>query len=361
MSLSSNSITAASYETGTSDALVFRATAELLTRGRSPYDPVAQAEIIRDHHLGGVSPPYTLPFLYPPNALPLFTLYGVGSPRVGYVLFTTTITLILLTGLYALMASLGYAQGERLLAVMGVSVGGATLFNAQLGQTGALAAALGMLYVANYSRAPGWAGVCLGLLAFKPQYAVFLAAWPLACRHVRVLGFAAATLTGCALASGAAFGFGRFGELAHALRTPNWTAPEMVNWFALIPHVGGALPSSSFAMGVALVAFAALLAVCRHRLVRGGDLLDGVGLSAAVAVIASPNTHPYDLGLWVLPLLALVRRRPWRHPGALIALASVAVHPFIRPDRRFVLALASVILVALTLLRTSPMVTPESR
>ena len=97
---------------------------------------MSQASNLSERHLGGAAPPYVLPFFYPPNALPLFTLYDVGSPRLGYVLFTSAGTLLLLAGLYALMRALGHAESERRLAVLGVGLGGATLFNAQLGQTG---------------------------------------------------------------------------------------------------------------------------------------------------------------------------------------------------------------------------------
>jgi hypothetical protein len=222
-----------------------------------------------------------------------------------------------------------------------VGLGGATLFNAQLGQTGAFAAAFALLYVLAYPRSHAWAGFFLGLLAFKPQYALFLAAWPLAARHVRVLLVAVVTVIASTVVSGAAFGWERIREFGAAVVTPNATAPNMANWFSLIHP-----PSPVAAMCVALGAFLALLGLCVYAHRRGAAMLGVAGISTAVALVASPNTHPYDLILWMLPLLALTRRS--RYPGALILVPMVAAYPFIRPDLRFVLALASLALVILT-------------
>ena len=80
----SNSYGADSFTTNTSDALVFRSEAELLWMGQSPYDADLQQRYISRTRLGGGTPPYTLPFAYPPNALPLLTVYLTGhsqSPR----------------------------------------------------------------------------------------------------------------------------------------------------------------------------------------------------------------------------------------------------------------------------------------
>jgi len=79
-----------SYESNCSDALVFRVSAELLASGQSPYDTTDQAGHIAATRLDGNSPPYVLPFAYPPNALPLLAIYHIGSPRFGYVLFVAT-------------------------------------------------------------------------------------------------------------------------------------------------------------------------------------------------------------------------------------------------------------------------------
>ena len=79
----------ASYKTNTSDALTFRVAAELLADDRSPYDTQAQEAHIARTRLNGERPPYVLPFAYPPNALPLFLVYLVGSPRVAFLLFVS--------------------------------------------------------------------------------------------------------------------------------------------------------------------------------------------------------------------------------------------------------------------------------
>lgn len=160
----SNTYGPASYTTDTSDGLTFRVAAELLLDDRSPYDTAAHEDHIARTRLNGERPPYTLPFAYPPNALPLFLVYLVGPPRVAYLLFVLIGTTAMLAAAWVFSGLVIRNTFTRFALVVAIGCGGAALFNGQRGQTGSFLAASVFAYAAFYRRRPLAAGLALGLM-----------------------------------------------------------------------------------------------------------------------------------------------------------------------------------------------------
>lgn len=344
----SNSYGTGSYVTNTSDALIFRSCIEILFDRDSPYDAEVRNRHIASTRLNGLDPPYDLPFAYPPNALPLFCLYDVGAPWLGYALFVGVGILVALMAASRLASVCCRRPFDYLMTVLAVGFCGPMLFSARLGQTASYLTACVIYFVLCYDRSPRLAGLALGLMAFKPQYALFMGLLPVLERRWRLLASAAATFAACTVFSGLLFGLGPWPEFFHAVTEPNHTINKMGNWIGLgctffpeaTPHL------QSIGLGVMLVGLI-LLAIFDYRArARGRPSLQCLAVAAAWVVIVSPNTHPYDLTLWLIPLYYLNHRDGhalWK-PLAILGLC----FPFMP---RFVFPLISLALLALCLKR----------
>ncbi|HEX4620981.1 MAG TPA: glycosyltransferase family 87 protein [Myxococcaceae bacterium] len=324
------------------DPQVFRSAIELLRENRSPYDPERQRQYISVHFLDGWTPPYVIPFAYPPNAFALLAPYGVGSPETGYLLFNALTTLWFLVALWRLLRGSVASAPQQALCFALFAVSLPVLFNALLGQTGCLLGALAATFVGSYPRGSRAAGISLGLLAFKPQYAVFLALLPLIQRRFAVLAWAAAAFAATVLASGVAFGFGAWRGFVDALGRYNITAPWMSNWqsFANSPL------SSRVTLTVMVAAAIGLAVLCFFLLRYGARTEAALAVLLLAAPFFSPNTHPYDLTLWgpALCLAAQAFRLP--RPAWLFLAVIGLSWCFHGPPTRVVLALISPCLAA---------------
>lgn len=233
-----------------------------------------------------------LPFGYPPTALPLFALWGLGPARWSSVLSAVL-------GGAALGASAGRLGGRGLgVAAM---AGGWAFFSAWLGQTGAWmgAAACGLAWSLQNGRR-GLAGLCLAVLWLKPQLGLFAALALLG--EGAVLGLAAAFTAALALASAAIWGPGCWADWWALVRAglsggaPVVDRGFMSTWQALVP---GALEGSAALTTILAVLGAGLAFAAGRR--RPPEQALAVGLTAGV--LLAPHGHPYDLAVWVLPAL----------------------------------------------------------
>ena len=118
----------------------------------------------------------------------------------------------------------------------------------------------------------------------------------------------------------------------------------MVNWMGLAWRVA---PGDPLILETAIPVFALVMAVMGGALwaVRDQTTLKGqVSVALAVAVVASPNTHPYDL-LVLMPALAFVAARGGGIlVGPLFFALTLVLLP---PPQRWGLALALVAFAAL--------------
>jgi hypothetical protein len=332
------------YELTHTDPQVFRSAIELLRANRSPYDPEGQRAYIAEHFFQGWTPPYVVPFAYPPNAFPLLAVYGLGSPETGYRLFNASTTLFFLVALWRLLKASVPAGQQQALCFGLFSLSLPVLFNALLGQTGCLLGALAATFVGSYQRGSRAAGIALGLLAFKPQYAVFLALLPLLQRRFALLGWAAVAFAATAVASGLTFGFGAWRGFVDALGRYNITIPWMCNWLAFT-----STPLSSRVTLTVMVAAAVGLAGLCFILLRAGVAMEvALALLLLGAPFFSPNTHPYDLTLWG-PALCLVAKAFRLPRPAWLFLLVVGLSWCFHGPPRHVLAMISPCLTALVL------------
>jgi hypothetical protein len=305
----SESWEAACYEENICDSLTFTVVGELLDQGQTPY----LEDIRRDHisrtRLSGAPPAFDLPFQYPPNALPLFAIRTMSSPRLVHTATGFLTTLVCLLLFSRLICSTLADDPRAAMLMSSVALSGIVTLNAELGQTGLLAAALVIGMTLWWRRSPIASGLLLGLLAFKPQYAAPALIVAILRRDWRVLAGAALTFTISTLVSGLWYGFDQWTWFLNAVGQSNHTLPWMINWMGAAWRVSPAAQELIQRAAVPMfaasaVALAAMLWPLRRRTSIEGQL----GVVMAWAVLFSPNTHPYDV-LVLAPALVYVRQQ----------------------------------------------------
>ena len=309
LALESSSWQPTCYKENICDGLTFSVAGELLNDGQTPY-----LERVRRDHIArtrGAPPAYDLPFQYPPHALPLFALRSLSHPRAtlaATAFGTTLIGLLLLSKL--VRTRCGGEPGTAILMAC-VSMSPIVAFNAQLGQTGLLAAALVIAVTLCWPHSPVATGVLLGLLTFKPQYAGPILAVAMARGDWRIAMAAAGVFMAAVVVSGVWFGFDEWMSFAAAVREPNRTIPWMVNWMGLGWRLAPGEQALLHQLALPVFAGATLVMASAIRHVRRRTPLEGqLAVVMAWAVLVSPNTHPYDL-LVLAPALVYVCR-PFR-------------------------------------------------
>lgn len=312
-SLHSVTTSPACFATNACDGLTFRIVGEMLEVGKNPYDARERQSWLTSVHLNGETPPFDLLFQYPPPALPYFALRSIGPAQLNAVLTTVISTLL---GLAAL-ALLWRRDKSRLVWVTLAATWPVAWFNATLAQTGALAVALASGTLALGNR-PMAAGVLLGALSFKPQYALPIALVAAMSQQWKLLKVAAGTTLALCVTSTVIWGLAIWPNAFAALGAANDTAPLMVSWIGpasqLAPEVVR-LAVPVFLLGIMLVAISV-----RHANRLGWRWETTATGALGATLLFSPNTHPYDLAL-VLPALSLVvPRRPWLVPTVFAAL-----------------------------------------
>ncbi len=252
------------------------------------------------------------PFVYPPTVLPAAWLFSLISLPAGYYLFSAdslaaSVWLLRLAGRPAWGIALGL-------------ISPAAMWNLYLGQWGLLCGALLLAGLAMLKHRPMLAGVLLGCLAVKPQYALLVPVIVLAGRAWRAVP--AGLLTVCTLAclsllaGGGATWAGWFGPgraALHALLTAPFGAYQVMGisvlWMLRSLHAPLALAWA----GQGLVSCCAGLA--GWRLWRG-KTTDPRRLACTVflALLASPYGFTDDLAIYSVLLPGLARAHaPWRN------------------------------------------------
>jgi hypothetical protein len=188
----------------------------------------------------------------------------------------------------------------------------ATLWNVTPGQNGFFTASLIGGTLVLLERAPVAAGICLGLLTYKPHFGVLFPIALLAGRHWRAFIAAAATATVMMAASWLAFGTVTW--LAFVDATPKMTHAvlgegladfgRLQSLYGLVRAAGGGATLAWTVQGIAALACAAIVA--RLWLGRTPYALKAAALATA-ALIATPYLYIYDLVILVIPVAYLIR------------------------------------------------------
>jgi hypothetical protein len=211
------------------------------------------------------------------------------------------------------------------------------------GQNGALSAGLIAGGLLNLQTRPVLAGLCWGVLSYKPQIAVAAFAALLFGRHWRVLAVAAVTAAALTLASLAVLGaepwlafLRSLGEARAMLEGGQVPWNRMATAFASARLAGlGVGPSYALQVAVALVAFGVLAQIWWRRA--------PLALAGSALVLSIPLTTPYaydyDLVMLLLPLAWLVQeaRRTGFHRGE----AALLVAAWAMPVAGFLIAEAT--------------------
>jgi hypothetical protein len=211
------------------------------------------------------------------------------------------------------------------------------------GQTGALIAALMLAAAYCWRNRPLLAGICIGILAIKPQLGLLLPFALAASGQWRAIAAATATIIVLALAATWWLGVSIWTDYAQMTQLfghfigRGYTG---IRQLALGPYVsldGAGVPIVLAAIVQAIVSLSALAVVSfvfweeRHRNDNKLDLR--LGLLATGALLATPYALTYDTPMLVLALIPLITRA-WRtgFDGLeLLAIVALLSAPYVQP------------------------------
>ena len=184
--------------------------------------------------------------------------------------------------------------------------------NALVGQNGFLTAALigGTLYLIPIR--PVLAGICLGLLTYKPQYGLLFPIMLIAAGHWRVFVSAAVTAVVLATASWLAFGIESWLAFFHWMpkfsqtfltegKAPWW---KLQSIFSLVRYFGGSEPLGWAFQWFLTASVAVVLALMWRS--RVPYTLKAAALAAG-ALLTTPYLFMYDMMVQAIPIAFLVR------------------------------------------------------
>jgi hypothetical protein len=264
------------------------------------WEAVRQAMIALtgDHRLGRFGFHYPPPFLFVVAALAQFPY---AASYVGWVIVSTV--------LYAavIRALVGRPVGWWLALAFP-----ALFFNSIIGQNGCLTAALVGGALLLLPTRPILAGICLGLLTYKPQFGLLFPIVLVAAGQWRVVFSAAATALVIGVASLIAFGsetwlaFFHWAPMASQafLSDGEVYFGKMQSLFAFVRYCGG----GERLAWVAHWGFAAALAVALVVLWRSAVRYELKAAALATsAVLATPYVFMYDLVVLAIPTALVVR------------------------------------------------------
>src|ERR1700733_10738550 len=281
--------------------------------------------LLKQDFIGYFAWHYPPPFLFVASLLARFP-YAVAF--IGWVAISS------LPYLAVMRAIVGRPFGLVLAAAFPV-----VFNNALVGQNGFLTAALigGTLYLMPVRRV--LAGMCLGLLSYKPQYGLLFPLVLIAAAQWTVFLTAAVVAIAMAVMSWFAFGTESWQAFFHWMpafsqafltegKAPWW---KMQSLFALIRYFGGAEQLAWILHWILSAAVAVVLAVMWRS--RVSYSLKAAAL-ATVTLLVTPYLFMYDLMVLAIPVAFLVRIglktgfRPYELPALGCALALIICFTF---------------------------------
>ena len=241
---------------------------------------------------------YPPPFLFVASLLaqlPYQTAF-IGWAGVSFLLF-----------LVAMRAIVGRDFGYLLALAIPMA-----FINALVGQNGFLTAALigGALYLIPVR--PVLAGICLGLLTYKPQYGLLFPIVLIAAGHWRVFISAGVTAVVLATASWLAFGIESWLAFFHWMpkfsqtfltegKAPWW---KLQSIFSMVRYFGGSEPLGWAFQWVLTASVAVVLALIWRS--RVPYTLKAAALAAG-ALLTTPYLFMYDMMVLAIPVAFLIR------------------------------------------------------
>jgi hypothetical protein len=245
-----------------------------------------------------------LPFMYPPPLLVLCGWLAALPEPLAYAVFEALGLVPLLLCLWTLLRRPGWAIVPLLFAP-------AVLMNLGSGQTGFLSAASFAGAALLLGQAPGLAGACLGLLVFKPHFALLVPVALLAARRWRALlacGATAAAICAATLVALPATVWSAF--LTQAAVTRRVLEYSTNSHLLISPY--GALHAAGASLAAAYAAQAVATALCLGLVITSAWRRPGpqaeIATVAAAALVATPYAMDYDLAITLIPAAWLLRQ-----------------------------------------------------
>ncbi len=313
-------------ETGTGDFLAFWTGAVTLHEGRATelYSYSAQ-QALQARLLGG-APTGFQPYLNPPLlAVLLEPLVPLGYVRAFYV-YDLASALLLLLGLFALLRLLPVVRsaGGGLLATVFLVAGYQPMLQTTLGgqNTAITFALLCALALALRGSSAVPAAVALGLLTYKPQYAIGAGlALAMAGRWTVLVGSGLLALLHYALG---AWKIGALWPLAMLEFMKDYRPHEIAEnadtHFSWVRTADFLLPSPFDTAAAAVGVFLVLALWWRHRDLGKQATGPWVALVVTGTMLISPHQQYYDAALLTLPAALLVEHRLRRTGGLPLAI-----------------------------------------
>ncbi len=214
------------------------------------------------------------------------------------------------------------------------------LHNVMIGQNGFLTATLIGAAVLMMPKRPWLAGVCVGLLIYKPQYGLMFPVALLAGRQWRAIAGAALTAAVLVIASCAAFGtetwtafFDWLPRVSQALLVMGEAQfGKMQSVLTLVRYLGGGDALARTLQGAASLGAAIALGAIWWS--RAAHDIKAAALATA-ALIATPYLFPYDMVVLALPVALILKHgarsgfRPYELPALALSVILLAAFPFV--------------------------------
>jgi len=245
--------------------------------------------------------------------------YGWHYPPVFLFVAAALAMLPYLAALVIWLTATLAAYAATLAGIMGGRAGAfvalgfpAALWNVTAGQNGFLTAALIGGALGLLERHPALAGICLGLLSYKPQFGLLFPVALIAGRHWRTLAVAAAVAAALAALSWLAFGGDTWNAFVEAMpKTSRVVLGEGAAEFARLQSVfglvralgGGQTPAWSAQAIVTLTLAAGVVVLWRSRTPYE---LKAAALAAG-ALVATPYAYIYDFPVLAVAVAFLLR------------------------------------------------------
>jgi len=268
---------------------------------------------------------------YPPP----FFFAAIGLAMLPYTVAAVT-WLAATLPLYAATVRMIVGARAGILLALGFP---AVLWNVVAGQNGFLTAALMGASLSLIERRPVAAGICLGLLSYKPQFGLLFPIALLAGRCWRTTAAAAATAIAMAAVSALAFGVASWQAFIAWMPTTSrvvlgegaadWHRLQSVFGF-IRAHGGGETFAWSAQIGLAAALAIAIAWLWRSR---QPFALKAAALAAA-SLMATPYLYTYDLVILAIPVAFMVRLGlddgflPGEDIGLLVAALSLLSFPY---------------------------------
>ena len=232
----------------------------------------------------------------------------------------------------------------------------AVLWNVTAGQNGFLTAALIGGTLGLLERRPALAGICLGLLTYKPQFGLLFPLALIADRRWLTIAVAAATAIGLGLLSWAAFGSASWQAFIHwmpitsriVLGEGHADFGRLQSVFGLVRDCGGGETLAWTLQGAASLALAGMIVrLWRSRMAYE---LKAASLAAA-CLVATPYVYMYDLVALAVAVAFLIRFlldrgfAPREVYGLAVAGALILSFPYVKTQVGLAAVLIALVLI----------------